>query len=225
MNTIPLPFGHFYGNETKELWIKVFEFVKEVYPGIDVPEATFPADQDKGLLEPMQETFDHVMPFFCSKHRVDNIIKTCGKKSGAAALYKKCLVAKTQEQLEQAKAEINASNLPAEEKEYILVAQWDRNKPEEDRLGDACFFPIARVLQEGGGRGEDGGHMFGRSTSQSVEGMNAANMDARFDEEILKLFVGSLEPNVKAIPEVPGESSRDNLASNAEGYSQALWED
>ena len=50
-NTILLAHGHFYGNETKASRLQVFEFVKKNYEDLDCAEATFPADQDKGLLE------------------------------------------------------------------------------------------------------------------------------------------------------------------------------
>ena len=122
-NMIPLAIGFFADNECLKSWEEFFEFVLEVYPGLDQnqTETSFINDQDKGLQTLFLNTFSFAMPFRCAHHRMANVQKTCRSNPElAASLYMSLVKAPTMEKFNAVKHRPDESDLLEHEKDYIL---------------------------------------------------------------------------------------------------------
>jgi hypothetical protein len=81
-NMINLAFGILFGNEDLRNWNHFWEFVVNVHPSINQPQATILTDQDKGSINAVRGCIPLAFNFHCSFHRKENIIKNCGCASG-----------------------------------------------------------------------------------------------------------------------------------------------
>ena len=124
---------------------------------------TIITDQDKGSKGAIQAVLPGSFNFHCSFHRRQNIMKNC--KGGvqefkAAWLFNKLVNAKTPEAIERLKKEYSGK-----------VVQ--RDMAYLKNLLDEEQYPAARCAMD------VGVIMYGRSSSASVESMNAANREIR----------------------------------------------
>ena len=74
----PLAFGIMFGNEDTGNWTKVWEFVNEIHPSVNALQTTLLMDQEKGSTATISAIMSEANQFYCSYHRRQNIIKTCG---------------------------------------------------------------------------------------------------------------------------------------------------
>lgn len=70
---VALVHGALVSNEDEEAWTHVFKYLKERYPDIDQSKRTLISDQDKGMKAAQESTFQYLHPFFCGKHRGENV--------------------------------------------------------------------------------------------------------------------------------------------------------
>ena len=93
LNTIC--FAHFVGTESRELWGRVFEAVKEVH-GFDISRRVMVTDQEKGIDSAFDDVFGSAKQFYDMMHVKKNMLPTLGcEKSTAPYLLKQAIWAPT----------------------------------------------------------------------------------------------------------------------------------
>ena len=162
----PIAFAILFGNEDKSSWITFWKFALSVHPWLADGEGrglTIVTDQDKGSRVAIEDVLPGCFNFFCSFHRRQNIMKQC--KGGVnqykgAWLFNKLLNAKTPESIDRIRGACEGRMKP---RDVAYVAS----------IPDAEQYPAARCAMAR--------HvvMYGRSSSASVESMNAANKEIR----------------------------------------------
>jgi hypothetical protein len=160
----PIAFAILFGNEDKSSWITFWKFALSVHPWLADGVGrgiTIVTDQDKGSRAAIEEVLPGCFNFFCSFHRRQNIMKKC--KGGVnhykgAWLFNKLLNAKTPEAIGRIREACRGRMAP---RDVAYLAS----------IPDAEQYPAARCAMAR--------HvvMYGRSSSASVESMNAANKE------------------------------------------------
>ena len=169
MNAVCLCHGIQAGNENEECWGKIINFLVKHYPNINNSKFTFITDRDKGLVKATAQENFLMTPFFCARHRTENIKKKYGAK--ISGHFFRLVDAKSLKQFKARKTEL----------ENILTeSQWNYFFS----VPDCVQFPICRI--------EDGGTLYEHSTQGIVEAMNNANKACRvknmdFFNAIIKL--------------------------------------
>ena len=162
----PIAFAILFGNEDKDAWIKFWEFAKLVHPWLANGKQrglTIITNQDKGSKEAIATVLPEAFNFCCSFHRRNNILGHC--KGGvqpdkAAWVFNKLINAKTPEAIQRIKDDC-FGRLAQRDVAYLC------------NLVDEEQYPAARCAMD------RNVIMYGRSSSASVESMNAANKDIR----------------------------------------------
>lgn len=162
----PIAFAILFGNEDKSSWTTFWQFALSVHPWLADGEGrgiTIITDQDKGSKGAIEKVLPGCFNFICSFHRRQNIMKKC--KGGVqqykgAWLFNKLVGAKTTEAINRIR-EACVGRMTPRDVAYLAS------------IPDAEQYPAARCAMS---------HavvMYGRSSSASVESMNAANRDIR----------------------------------------------
>ncbi len=81
-NMINLALGILFRNEDLRNRNHFWEFIVNVHPSINQPQATILMDQDKGSINAVRGCIPLAFNFHCSFHHKENIIKNCGCPSG-----------------------------------------------------------------------------------------------------------------------------------------------
>ncbi len=74
-NTFPIELAIVFGNETKDSWVKFWQFAKGVHPCLNTPQTTIIMDQAKGFIEAICKILPLAKSFYCLYHRHQNIAK------------------------------------------------------------------------------------------------------------------------------------------------------
>jgi hypothetical protein len=164
-NMFPVRFAIIFGNENLLGWKAFWRFVIKIHPCLNSTDVTIVTDQDKGLETAIEEEVSDAVNFHCSYHRLQNIIKMCGAKSGnrvysALYVYKRLLQCRTVVQLDREK-EKNFEFMHNSDLQYL------------NSLADHAQYPAARCAMSAGT------YMYHRTSSATVESMNAANQEMR----------------------------------------------
>lgn len=155
-NAVCLCHAIIVGNENETGWNIVFNFLIKNFPGINNGCYTIITDRDKGLSSAMKNPEFKIRSFYCTFHRAENIKKRFGCR--AVALFWKMVRCRSTALLNMVKKEV-IDKLSENAASYLL------NELDETQ------FPISCV--------ENGGSLYGHTTSGLVESMNNANMSAR----------------------------------------------
>jgi hypothetical protein len=67
-NTFPIALAIVFGNETKDSWVKFWQFAKGVHPCLNTPQTTIRTDQAKGSVEAICEILLLARNFYCLYH-------------------------------------------------------------------------------------------------------------------------------------------------------------
>ena len=162
----PIAFSIMYGNEDKDGWMSFWEFAVSVHSWLGEGQlcpVTIITDQDKGSKSAIEAILPNAFHFHCSFHRRNNIMKNC--KGGvqeykAAWLFNKLVNAKTTDAITRIEDEYSG-RLAQRDLAYL------KNLTDEEQ------YPAARCAMH------PNVIMYGRSSSASVESMNAANRECR----------------------------------------------
>jgi len=158
---IPVAFAILFGNEDADGWTRFWTFAKATHLSLATDDKiTIITDQDKGSASAIAQVLPHVGNFHCSFHRRMNIHKNCKNRT-----KKECKAIQAFDSLISAK---NIDDL-RERKEFFYPCIDDEDKIYLTKLRDDQQYPAARCAL--------GPHiyMYGRTSSASVESMNAAN--------------------------------------------------
>jgi hypothetical protein len=159
-------FAIIFGNENLLSWKAFWKFVVKLHPSLNQRDVTIVTDQDKGLEKAIEEEVNQVINFHCSFHRLQNIIKMCGAKSGTrvySALWvynRLSLQCQTVAQLDK-------------EKDKYFSLMHNNDLQFLNSLPDYSQYPAARCDMA------LGAYMYHRTLSAAVEAMNAANREMR----------------------------------------------
>jgi hypothetical protein len=164
-NMFPIGFAIIFGNENAVSWKEFWSFVADIHPCLNQMDVTIVTDQDKGQQSAIRDVMKLAGQFHCSFHRRQNIIKMCGNKLGnrvysAMWTYNRLVECRTIEQLEA-------------EKQNSFPMMHHKDLTYLNNLDDVSQYPAARCAMG------QGIYMYHRSSSASVESMNAANRDMR----------------------------------------------
>ena len=81
-----LGFAILFGNEDKNNWTKLWKFIKNTHPIVNLNNKTIITDQDKGSIASIKDIILEAALFHCSFHRCQNIIKKYGGGKGHVPL-------------------------------------------------------------------------------------------------------------------------------------------
>lgn len=161
----PIAFGMMFGNEDAAGWSRFWQFAKSSHPWLDDNEKlTIITDQDKGSASAIASVLPRAGNFHCSFHRRMNIIKNCKNKSKseykALQVYDSLLSAKNMTVFNERK-DLLYKSMDPDDKVYLM------------KVADDMQYPAPRCATD------CGVYMLGRTSSASVESMNAANKSVR----------------------------------------------
>ena len=131
---LPVVHAILFGNENKSNWQKVFKFVREIHPSMNMSYVTILMDQDKGSIPALQAKLPNVFNLHCSFHRTQNIQKNVGGGNQAHTakwLYERMLNCTSVPALESIRT-THKHALMAKELRYLGV------------LNDTAQYPAAR---------------------------------------------------------------------------------
>jgi len=162
---IPIAFGILFGNEDADGWTHFWQFAKETHLWLRQDnKITIITDQDKGSSSAIAQVLPNVGNFHCSFHRRMNIHKNCKnrtkKEVKAIQAFEGLISCKNMEELRD-KKEYYYSRMDDDDKKYLM------------KVPDNQQYPAARCDMGNNIR------MYGRTSSASVESMNAANQAVR----------------------------------------------
>jgi hypothetical protein len=81
-----LGFALLFGNEDKQSWTQLLNFIKKPHPIVNQSSFTIITNQDKGSLAAMKDTVPLAGRFLCSFYCRQNIVKKCGGRKSQKAL-------------------------------------------------------------------------------------------------------------------------------------------
>jgi hypothetical protein len=72
-NTFTIAFVIVFGTETKDSWVKFWQFAKRVHPCLNLPQTTIITNQAKGSVEAICKILPLAKTFYYSYHHHQNI--------------------------------------------------------------------------------------------------------------------------------------------------------
>ncbi len=162
-NMFLIGFAIIFGNKNAVSWKEFWTFVADIHPCLNQMDVTIVMDQDKGQQSAIRDVMMNAGQFHCSYHRRQSISKMCVNKVGnrgySAMWTYNCLVeCQTIEQLET-------------EKQNSFPTMHHKDFCYLNNLDNVSQYPAATCAMG------PGIYMYHRSSSASVESMNAANCD------------------------------------------------
>ena len=133
-NMLPVVHGILFGNENKSNWQKIFKYVRQLHPSVNMTDVTILTDQDKGSIPAIAAELPHAFNFHCSFHRSQNILKTLGgrnKVNTAKWFYDKMLSCTSVPALESVRT-THEHSMTANELRFL------------GQLNDTAQYPAAR---------------------------------------------------------------------------------
>ncbi len=159
-NTFPIALAIVFGNETKDSWVKFWQFAKGVHPCLNTPQTTIITDQAKGSVDVIHEILPLAKNFYCLYHHCQNIanfFKGGKGKYPCLWMYNLLTKASLMESITWLKFE-HSSHVSDKALHYLNVVNDDEQYPTARCAISKCVY------------------MYQRSSSSAVESMNRANM-------------------------------------------------